>query len=116
MDKGRRPIKKVNIACNKHLFRQRQTSLPPATNISAVSDKLLCRLQQNFFKGLEIYFSGSEIYFQAFEIYFQATKKVFIHGDEKLFSRGSEFPFAQVRSCLREEEKMFPCGGKVLSA
>ena len=86
------------------------------TKSFATSDKFSRHREQNFFKGLEIYFSGSEIYFQAFEIYFQATKKVFIHGDEKLFSRGSEFPFAQVRSCLREEEKMFPCGGKVLSA
>ena len=54
------------------LRRKEQTSRGPRY-------KLPRALQQNNFRGLEIYFRGTEIYFKGFEINFQATEKVSLH-------------------------------------
>ena len=78
-----------------------QNHLPRNIKIPSAGYKILCRREQNFFRGTEIYFQASEIYFQAFEIYFKGLEIVFVRAVKKLLTRSKEVVSEAEGSCSR---------------
>ena len=70
--------------------RPMQNSSPPDAKYFAARCKILCRSEQNFFSGTEIYFQSFKIYFQGSEIYFQALEIVLFPAAKEKYLRDEE--------------------------
>ena len=94
------------IICKARIYHLQGTHLSSArqgTKSSTPQNKILCRREQNFFKGLEIYFKSLEIYFKGFEIYFQGTEIICVRAATNLCPQEGEIVSARrgKRICMK---------------